>query len=167
MKVVKGIVKGKDFFSPVIVDNDRGVATRILLVEDFQPYRSLVALLLKQNPGFHVVGEAEDGMQAVTQAQQLRPDVVLIDIGLPNLNGLEAARHIRSLLPLAKIIFITQVEDVDTVKEAFNVGASGYILKLDTATDLVAALTAVIKGRRFLSRGLSGKQSEFTLDSIS
>ena len=92
--------------------------TRILLVEDFKPYRSLTTTLLSHSPDLKVIGEAEDGSEAVAQAQQLRPDLILMDIGLPKLNGLDAARRIRDVLPSAKIVFLTQVADVDVVKVA-------------------------------------------------
>jgi DNA-binding NarL/FixJ family response regulator len=103
----------------------------------------------------HVVGEASDGLEIVEKAQQLRPDVIFMDIGLPSLNGLEAARKIHHLNPSAKIVFLTQETDIDTVKEAFNLGACGYILKQHAETELLPALAAVLQGRRFVSTGLS------------
>ena len=83
------------------------------------------------------------------------PDVILMDIGLHTLNGIEAARRIRNFLPSAKIVFLTQVTDVDVVKEAFNLGACGYIIKQQANTELLAALAAVIGGNRFVSSGLA------------
>jgi len=130
--------------------------TRILLVEDFKPYRSLTATLLSHNPDLKVIGEAEDGSEAVAQAQQLRPDLILMDIGLPKLNGLEAARRMRDVLPSAKIVFLTQVADADVVKVAFNLGARGYIVKQQAETELLIAIAAVLSGKRFVTSGLSG-----------
>jgi len=130
--------------------------TRILLVEDFKPYRSLTATLLSHNPNLKVIGEAEDGSEAVAQAQQLKPDLILMDIGLPKLNGLEAARRIRDVLPSAKIVFLTQVADVDVVKVAFNLGARGYIVKQQAETELLTAIAAVLSGKQFVTSGLSG-----------
>ena len=116
---------------------------RILLVEDFKPYRSLIKKLLSENPNLKVISEADDGLDAIAQAQQLRPDVILLDIGLPKLNGLEAARRILKLVPSAKIIFLTRESDTAFVKEAFSLGACGYVLKEDAKTNLLAALAAV------------------------
>jgi DNA-binding NarL/FixJ family response regulator len=128
--------------------------TRILLVEDFRPQRHLIALLLNRNPNLVLVSEAEDGVEAVAQAQQLRPDIILMDIALPRLNGLDAARQVRCLVPTAKIVFLTQETDSDVVREAFGMGAWGYVLKQEMGADLPAALDAVIQGKRFVSDGL-------------
>lgn len=138
--------------------------TRILLVEDFKPHRSMITSLLARHPAFELVGEAEDGMEAISRAQQLKPDVVLMDIGLPKLNGLDAARRIYGLFPAAKVIFITQENEVDIVQEAFSVGAWGYVLKQDPESELTAALSAVLQGRRFLSSGLRDNWSAFMSD---
>ena len=129
-------------------------SVRILLVEDFKPYRSLVLSLLSRNPDLNLTCEVEDGLEAVAQAQQVKPDVILLDISLPRLNGLEAARQISGLVPSAKIVFLTQEMDVDVVKEAFSLGAWGYVLKQDAETDLLSAVAAVVRGRQFVSRGL-------------
>jgi DNA-binding NarL/FixJ family response regulator len=130
---------------------------RILFVEDFRSYRSVIASLLGKSPHLHSVFEAEDGVEAVEQAQQLKPDVILMDIGLPKLNGIEAARQIRELGLSPKIVFLTQKRDDETVKEAFRLGASGYVLKDRAKADLPVALSAVLQGRRFLSSGLSDR----------
>lgn len=106
--------------------------TRILLVEDFKLQRSLTAGLLGKNSEVKVICEAEDGPEAVAQAQQFRPDIILMDIGLPSLNGLEAARQISALLPSAKIVFLTQETDVDvvtplaTVQRGLLLGVHGH-----------------------------------------
>jgi DNA-binding NarL/FixJ family response regulator len=141
-----------------------GTSTRILLVEDFKPHRFLITSLLAQNPDLDVVGEAEDGVEAVMLVQQLMPDVVLMDIGLPKLNGLDAARLICSLFRSTKVVFVTQENDVDIAKEAFRLGAWGYILKQGTGTELVEALSAILQGRRFLSSGLRDGWSTFISD---
>src|SRR5215469_17089793 len=99
---------------------------QILLVEDFKPYRDFVTLLVGQNPHWRVICEASNGVEAVEKAQQLKPDVVLMDIGLPKLNGLEAARHIRQLVPSSKVAFLTQETDMEVVQEALSLGAWGY-----------------------------------------
>lgn len=129
-------------------------STQILLVEDFKAYRSLTVRLLSHNPDLKVISEAEDGSEAVAQAQQFRPELILIDIGLPKLNGFEAARRIRELVPAAKLIFLTQETDVEVVREAFSLGAYGYVLKQDAEIDLLAAISATLANERFVSRGL-------------
>jgi DNA-binding NarL/FixJ family response regulator len=136
--------------------NQETPTTRILLAEDFRPYRTLVASLLNQESHLRVVGEASDGLEIVEKAQQLQPDLIFMDIGLPSLNGLEAARRIRELNPSTKIVFLTQEIDADVVREAFSLGACGYILKQQVETELLAALAAVFQGRRFVSSGLPG-----------
>jgi DNA-binding NarL/FixJ family response regulator len=139
----------------VRVFNIRETSTiRIILVEDFLPYRTLISSLFAKTSDLQVVGEASNGTEAVEKTHQLMPDLVLIDIGLPELNGLEAARQIRSLNPSVKIVFLTEQADVDIVKEALALGAMGYVLKRRAETDLLAAVSEVFQGRRFVSTGL-------------
>jgi DNA-binding NarL/FixJ family response regulator len=101
-----------------------------------------------------IVGEATDGLEAVQKAQELNPDLVLLDIGLPNLKGIEAAHRIGELVPKAKILFVTQNDDADVVKAALNNGAHGYIWKVDAGPELLAGIEAVLRGQRFVSRRL-------------
>ena len=128
--------------------------TRILLVEDSKAYRSHIIALLSKNPILKVVSEAGDGAEAVAQAQNLKPDIILMDIGLPTVNGLDAARQISGLAPLARIVFLTQRTDVDVVREAFTVGAWGYVHKQNAASELLVAVASVSRGERFVSDGL-------------
>lgn len=125
------------------------------MVEDFEDFRLHINSLLEGQPEFQVVGAASDGLEAVVKAQELRPDVVLMDIGLPTIDGLEAARRIREHAPETNIVFLTQETDADVVKEALNLGALGYVVKRQAGRDLLAALTAVRKGKRFVSEGLA------------
>jgi len=127
---------------------------QILLAEDFKPYRTLVSSLLTMN-GYVQVICAEDGIEATEQARLRCPDLILMDIGLPKLNGLEAARRIRELVPAAKIVFLTQETDADVVQEAFELGAAGYVAKQKTRSDLLPALAAILEGGRFVSDGLA------------
>jgi DNA-binding NarL/FixJ family response regulator len=129
---------------------------RILVVEDHEPFRSFVSSMLRQQPNLQIVGEEQDGLEAVRQAETLQPDLILLDIGLPGLNGIEAARKIRDVAPGAKIIFLTQESAPDVVEEAFALGARGYLLKAQAGSELLAALEAVSQGLRFASRGLNG-----------
>jgi DNA-binding NarL/FixJ family response regulator len=130
---------------------------QILIVEDFEPYRAYVTSLLNENAGLRIVCEAGDGLQGVEKAQELRPDLILMDVGLPGLNGIEAARQILNVIPEAKIIFLTQETSVDIVHEALNVGARGYVVKARAGSELLEAIDAALKGRRFVSSGLDGQ----------
>ena len=107
-------------------------------------------------PELQVICQASDGLEAVQRAEELQPDLILFDIGLPTLNGIEAARQIRRFSPESKIIFLTLESSTDVVQEGLNLGARGYVLKTRAALDLVAAVEAVLDGRRFVSAGLSG-----------
>ena len=151
-------------FLIIILTHRETSIIRIILVEDFLPYRTLISSLFAKTPDLQVVWEASNGTEAVEKTQQLAPDLVLMDIGLPELNGLEAARRIRNLVPSAKIVFLTEQTDVDMVREAFDLGAMGYVLKRQAETDLLSALSAVLQGRRFVSSGLSDDGFALTAD---
>ena len=125
---------------------------RILVVDDFEPWRRSVSLLLREEPELQVVvGEASDGLEAVQKAVELQPDLILLDIGLPRLNGLEAARQIRELVPESKIIFLTQESSAYAVREALSLGARGYVIKIMAASELFTAVEAVLSGETFVS----------------
>lgn len=127
---------------------------RVLLVDDFEPWRRFVSSTLQNYPGFEIVLEVSDGIQAVQKAAELHPDLILLDIGLPGLNGMEAARRIRNIAPHSKIIFLTENNAADIAEEAFRIGASGYIVKADASRELLSAMRAVSSGQRFLSARL-------------
>lgn len=122
----------------------------MLVVEDFAPFLQFISMALATRPDLQVVCEVSDGLEAVQKAVELRPDLILLDIGLPGLNGIEAARQIRKLVPESKIIFLTQESSPDVVQEAFKLGAWGYVVKASAASDLLAAVEAVISGKPFL-----------------
>ena len=103
-----------------------------------------------------VVGEAVDGLDAIEKAWELIPNLILMDIGLPDLNGIEAARRIGHLLPSTKIVFLTQNFDVDVVKAAMSNVARGYVLKGDAASELLPAIEAVMRGEKFVSTRFNG-----------
>lgn len=124
---------------------------RILVVEDFEPLRCFVTSMLAKTQGFAVIAEASDGFEAVQKAQELKPDVILLDIGLPNLNGIEVARLSRKSTPTSKIVFLSQDNSPLTVQAALGVGACGFVAKLDAGSELVPALMAVLAGNQFLS----------------
>ena len=127
---------------------------RALVVDDYEPFRRFVCLTLRKRPALQVVGEASDGVEAVQRAEELKPDLILLDIGLPTLNGIAAARQIRTLSPESKIIIVSQESSADVVQEAFNSGAEGYVLKTRAGFDLLDAVDAVLEGRQFVSTGL-------------
>jgi DNA-binding NarL/FixJ family response regulator len=124
---------------------------RVLVVEDFEPFRRFVCSTLGK--GFHlqVIGQLSDGLDAVQKAAELKPDLILLDIGLPSLNGIAAGRRIRKLAPDSKIIFVSQESSPDMVHEALSFGALGYVLKARAGIDLLAAVEAVVQGRQFVS----------------
>jgi DNA-binding NarL/FixJ family response regulator len=116
---------------------------RILVVEDFAPFLQFISSTLATRRNLQVVCEVSNGLEAVQKAVELRPDLILLDIGLPGLNGIEAARQIRKLVPESKIIFLTQESSPDVVQEAFKLGAWGYVVKANAASDLLVAVEAV------------------------
>jgi DNA-binding NarL/FixJ family response regulator len=124
---------------------------RILVVDDFEMFRQFVVELLGKRPELQVVGEASDGLEAIQKAVELRPDLILLDIGLPSLNGIEVARQLRSLVPESIIVFLTQESSADVVQEALSQGARGYVLKNMVLADLFAAAEAVLSGNTFVS----------------
>jgi DNA-binding NarL/FixJ family response regulator len=127
---------------------------RVLVVEDFRPFRELISSILEDMPGFQIIGEVSDGLDAVLQAAALKPDLILLDIGLPTLSGIAAARQIRELAPESRIIFVSQESSPGVVLETLNLGARGYVVKTRAASDLLATIEAVIEGRQFVSSGL-------------
>lgn len=127
---------------------------KILVVEDYEPFRRLVCSMLKKRPEFEVVCEVSDGLEAVQKAEELHPDLILLDVGLPTLNGIETARRIRKLSPKFKIVFLSQESSADVVREAFRVGALGYVAKTHAGIELLAAVEAACQGRRFIGSGI-------------
>jgi DNA-binding NarL/FixJ family response regulator len=124
----------------------------ILVVEDFKPFRQFVCRTLRQTREFRVT-EASDGLEAIRKTDRLQPDVILLDIGLPNLNGFEVAMCVPKLAPAAKILFLSQEFSPELVLEALKKGAEGYVPKLRLGNDLLTAITTVLKGKRFVSSG--------------
>lgn len=127
---------------------------RILVVEDFRAFRQFLSTSLHARPEWQVIYEATDGLEAVQKAAELRPDLILLDIGLPKMDGIEVARRIGAAASQCKILFLSQQSSADVVREALNVGGHGYVLKSQAQTDLLTAIETVIRGQQFVSRGL-------------
>jgi DNA-binding NarL/FixJ family response regulator len=128
---------------------------RILLADDHTVVRKGLRLLLESHAGFEVVADAADGREAVTLAEANRPDVVVIDVAMPNLNGIEAARQILSKAPQTAIVFLSMHSDESYVLKALKAGARAYLLKDSAEYDLVSAVKAVSEGKAFFSPAIS------------
>ena len=124
---------------------------RVLIVDDFEPLRNLVRQLLSTAVGVQVAGEAADGLEAVEKAEELQPDLVLLDIELPQQNGIEAAKQIRVVAPDSRIVFLTTHTHHSVVRQALSTGASGYVRKDRAVKELWPAVRAVLQDRQFVS----------------
>ena len=127
----------------------------VLVVDDYEPWRRHVCAELQKYPRWRVVAEARDGLEAVRTAYTLNPDLILLDIGLPGLNGLEAARRILAQRSSARILIVTEQHSPDIAEAALEAGARGYLFKMDAGRDLPFAMEAVVNGGGFLSSALS------------
>ena len=124
---------------------------RILVVEDFAPFRQFISVMLAKRSDLEMICAVDDGLEAVQKAEELKPDLVLLDIGLPTQSGIAAARQIRKVAPETKIIFLTQESSAEAIQEARSLGACGYVLKEKAGSELLAAVEAVISGKLFFS----------------
>jgi len=127
---------------------------RVLIVEDNLPFLGLLTSIVRQQPHLKIIAVSQNGLEAVQLSKSLQPELVLLDIGLPGLNGIDAARQVRQLAPVAKIVFVTQESSPDVVEEAFRAGACGFVRKVRTEKDFVIAIVNVCKGAQFVSHGL-------------
>ena len=132
-----------------------GKSVRVLVVEDYEPWRRYFSTALQKDPELQVIGEVSDGLEAVQKAEELQPDLILLDIGLPTLNGIEAARRVREVSPTSKILFVSENRSPDIAEEALGTGAGGYVVKSDAKSELLPAVKAVLEGKRFISASLS------------
>src|SRR5256886_8806663 len=126
-------------------------ALRIFVADDHEVVRKGLMSLLHAQPEWKICGEAGDGRVAVENAQRLKPDVIILDIGMPSLNGLEATRQILKTNPEAKVLILTLHDSDQVVREVLNAGARGFLLKSDAARDLVAAGGGPPRGKRYFS----------------
>jgi DNA-binding NarL/FixJ family response regulator len=127
------------------------MAFRILVADDHEVVRRGLCALLQGQPDWEVCGEAGDGREALEKTQKLKPDVVILDIGMPSLNGLEATRQILKTMPHTKVLILTLHDSDQVVREVLNAGARGFLLKSDAARDLVAAVEALRRDKTYFT----------------
>jgi len=132
---------------------------RVLVVDDSEPFRRFVCSTVKAIPNMQIMFEVSDGLEAVRKAEELQPDLITLDIGLPKMNGIEAARRIRKLSPESKILFISQESSLDVVFETLSLGARGYVVKSDAGTELVTAVNTVLRDEKFVSSRFGSSDS--------
>lgn len=130
---------------------------RVLVVDDFEPFRRFVESMAGTQRTWQIVCEVSDGLEAVQKAEELQPDLILLDIGLSRLNGIEAARCIHKVSSKSKILFLSQQTSADVVQAALSTGARGYVLKSDAGRELLPAVQAILKGGMFVSSSLAGQ----------
>jgi len=128
------------------------MTVRILVVDDHPVVRHGLRTLLGGRPEWEIIDEAKDGVEAVEKAVCLKPDVVVLDVSMPRMDGLEACRRIRKNLPKSEVLIVTQHDSPQMMCEALDAGARGYVVKSDVARDLLAALDAVSQHRLFTAR---------------
>jgi len=128
---------------------------RVLVADDSVAIRHAVCTLLADDPGLAVVSVAQDGVEAVEQAQAAKPDVILLDIRMPRLNGIEAARRIRAVAPQSKILFLSQYDSWAGAREVLDSGATGFVVKSDAPSDLINGIRTVCEGKMFISSSLA------------
>lgn len=137
---------------------------RVLVIDDFQPWHDFISKTLQNVPELQVIANAYDGSEGVHQAQELQPELILLDIGLPKLNGIEAARRIREFAPKSKILFATAYRSLDIAEVALSTGASGYLIKSSAGSELLPAIDTVLRGTLFVSACLKDHNSIDNVD---
>lgn len=136
------------------------ISYRVLLVDDYEPWRRFVRSILQTQPGFKVAGEADCGTEAIQKATELKPDLMVLDIGLPDFDGIEVSRRIGHSVPGMKILFMSQNNDADVVRAALSNGVCGYLLKVDSGIELLPAIETIRRGEKFVSKGARLKLSQ-------
>lgn len=128
-----------------------GESFRVLLADHFEPWRRLVYWLFQQDQKWQIIGQASDGLEAVQKSQQLQPDLIVLDVAVPKLSASEAARQIQNVAPRTRILFMSEDYSPEVELEALRVGAGGYVVKKDAATDLLPTAKAIIGDQRFVA----------------
>jgi DNA-binding NarL/FixJ family response regulator len=141
------------------------LCVRILVVEDFEAWRRFISSMVEKEPQLRIICEVSDGLEAVQKAKELKPDLILLDLGLPKLNGIDAARQIRRFTPKSKILFLSQESSAAVVQEALGIG-TGYVVKADAGRELLPAVKAVMLGEQFLSSRLTVHTFEEGVDRL-
>jgi DNA-binding NarL/FixJ family response regulator len=127
---------------------------RVLVVDDVEGWRQMVCQVFEGSPDLLVVCLVSDGLEAVRLARELQPDLIILDVALPSLNGIAAARLIHDLCPTTKILFLSLNSDLDVVRAALGAGGHGYVLKTDAQSELLAGARTVVAGKQFVSSGV-------------
>ena len=128
--------------------------TRVLVVDDYEPWREYVRSVLARQPGFEVLGEVSDGLHAVRRAEELQPDLILLDLSLPSIHGIDAARLMRTVAPYSKILFLSENRHPEVAEAALSAGGHGFVVKSDCGRDLLIAIKAVLHEETFISQRL-------------
>jgi len=137
---------------------------RIVIAEDHEVIRQSLKTLISVETGYQIVGEAANGLEAIRIVGELEPDLVLMDISMPKMNGLEAIREIKTMLPSTPVVILTVHKEEEFVLEAFRAGAAGYLLKHESQAELLMGLATVLAGKRFISPMISEKVLEGFLE---
>ena len=143
-----------------LAGNRSGSLIPVLVVDDNEPFRRFVRATLSTKPELEIISEVSDGLEAVQKALELQPALIVLDIGLPGLNGIEAARRIRKLSPKSTILFLSQESSPEIVQEALCLGALGFVIKAHAARDLLIAVEAVLRNEQFVSSALKAVDTQ-------
>ena len=135
--------------------NGKAKSVRVLVVDDYEPWKRFTANVLRTHSLFEIAGQASDGQDAVQEAEKLQPDLVLLDVGLPRLNGIQAIRRILAVSPASRVLMVSQSQSAEVTEAALSMGARGYVVKSDAVRDLLPAINAVLSGEKFLSASIS------------
>jgi DNA-binding NarL/FixJ family response regulator len=138
---------------------------KVMIAEDHTIVRQGLARLLSDQPGLEVVGQAVNGREAVEMAEKLNPDIIIMDIAMPKMNGIEASKKIRKLLPRTKILILSMYSHEHYIHELLEVGVSGYLLKDSSGRDIIKAIDDALKNKTFLSPAISKRVAEITVSS--
>jgi DNA-binding NarL/FixJ family response regulator len=133
---------------------------RVLVVDDYGDWRTVIRSMFARDSKLSIAGEAEDGLEAIEKIAGLQPDLIVLDIGLPKLNGLEVLSRARELSPDSKVLMVSEMRSAEIALEALRRGALGYVVKSGAANELLPAVEAAVEGRQFLSNQIAGAASE-------